>query len=158
MDKSNVKTPAEYDETTGKWIANTRLIGSNGEQAEVVDGKLQVDAVTIENVAAQTTAVTFHDAATVAANGATFTVGAYKELAIEIYGTSTSRTVTFYGKGPSGTLRALQGMRLSDLSLANGTANTGELWYFQITGLTEVVIDLTAVAGGNVSVKGKAVA
>ena len=102
--------------------------------------------------------ITFQDAATGTGNGTEFSVGAYRTLTIEIYGTSTSRSVTFYGKSKSGTLRALMGVRVSDFATATSTTGTGEIWQFDITGLDYVVMDLTAVAGGNVSVKGRAVA
>lgn len=101
--------------------------------------------------------VTFHDAATVAANGTVLTVNGYKTLTVEIYGTSTSRTVAFKGRGPSGEDRSLMGVNLSDFSTATSTTGTGELWQFDITGLTSVFMDLTSVSGGNVSIKGKVV-
>lgn len=105
-----------------------------------------------------TKSVTFHDGATVAADGETFEVGAYKTLTVEIYGTSTTRTVAFIGIGPSGSQRTIMGVKLSDLTTGTSTTGTGELWQFDITGLTTVIMDLTAVAGGNVSVKGMVVA
>ncbi len=101
--------------------------------------------------------IVFQDASTSAGNGTSFEVGVYKTLTIEIYGTSSTRTVTFYGKGTSGTLRALMGVRMSDFSTAVSTTGTGEIWQFDTTGLEYVVMDLTAVSGGNVSVKGRAV-
>ena len=104
----------------------------------------------------QISAATFHTAATVAANGTDFTVGAYKTLTVEIYGTSTSRTVTFYGKSKSGTLRAISGVRLSDFTVATSTTGTGEIWQFDVTGLESVTIGLTAVSGGNVTISGNA--
>ena len=104
------------------------------------------------------TPVTFHDAATVAADGNIFTVDGQKTLTVEIYGTSTSRTIAFIGRGESGTDRAIMGVRLSDLSTATSTTGTGELWQFDITGLVSVFMDLQAVAGGNVTIKGRAVA
>ena len=109
----------------------------------------------------RTLAVTFQDSATVAANGVSIPVGAYKNLTIEIYGTSTTRTVTFYGKGPSGTLRAIPGVKQSgdtNFTMAMNTINNNELWQFDVTGLEYVIMDLTAVSGGNVSVKGRLVA
>ncbi|WP_257967863.1 hypothetical protein [Peribacillus deserti] len=38
------------------------------------------------------------------------------------------------------------------------TTGTGELWSFEITGLASVRARVSAVAGGNVTVKGKGVA
>lgn len=103
------------------------------------------------------TDVTFHNAATTTGGGTAFAVGGYKFLAIEIYGTSSSRTVQFYGVGPSGTNRALMGIRRSDNTTATSTTGTGEMWLFDITGLDYVVMNLSAVSGGNVSIKGKVV-
>ena len=105
--------------------------------------------------------ITFHDAATVAADGTVFTVGGYKTLTIEIYGTSTSKTLAFMGVGPGGTAHAIMGVKLDTLATATtsvGTVVTPEFWQFDITGLTSVIMDLTAIANGNVTVKGKAVA
>jgi len=117
-----------------------------------------VDTVNVALTSSNTTDVVFHDAATVPANGTVFTVGGYKTLTVEIYGTSTSRTIEFKARGPAGVDRALMGVRLSDLATAISTTGTGEIWQFDITGLTSVFMNLSAVAGGNVSVKGKVVA
>jgi hypothetical protein len=102
--------------------------------------------------------VTFQDAATVAADGTVFTVGGNKTLTVEIYGTSTSRTIAFIGRGPSGVDRAIMGVRTSDFATGVSTTGSGEIWQLDITGLTSVFCDLQAVAGGSVSVKGRAVA
>ena len=101
------------------------------------------------------TVAVFHNAATVAANGTDVSVGNYKTLTLEIYGTSTSRTLTFYAKGASGTVRAMSGVRLSDYSVASSTTTSGEIWQFDVTGTESVIIDLTAVAGGNVTASGR---
>jgi hypothetical protein len=102
--------------------------------------------------------VTFHSAATQAANGTAVLVGGYKTLTVEIYGTSATRTVTFYGRSASGTIRAISGIKLSDLTLTASTTGTAELWQFDVTGLEYVLMDLTAVNGGNVTVKGRLIA
>lgn len=104
---------------------------------------------------------TFHDSATVPADGAVFNVAGFTTLIVEIYGTSTSRTLDFRGVGPSGATYPIIGELITSeqgLPPAKGTTGTGEVWRFNITGLTSVVVKLAAVAGGNVSVKGKAVA
>lgn len=104
------------------------------------------------------TAITFHDAAVAPADGAPLAVGGLKTLTVEIWGTSTSRTVEFKAAGPEGTYRLISGVRLSDLTIATSTTGTAEFWQFDITGLAAVIMDLSAVAGGNVTVKGRAVA
>lgn len=101
---------------------------------------------------------TFHDAATEISIGAPFDVSGYKTLTIEIYGSSTGRTISFIGRGLSGEDRYIAGVKLSDLSLATGTTGTGELWQFDTTGLVAVIMDLSIIAGGDVTVKGRAVA
>jgi hypothetical protein len=102
--------------------------------------------------------VIFHDVATVVGDGEVITVDGHKTLTIEIYGTSVSRTIAFKGVGPSGIPREITGEKLSDLNVAVSTTGSGELWQFNITGLIFVIMELTAVAGGNVSVKGVMVA
>lgn len=104
--------------------------------------------------------ITFHNEATVAANGTVFTVDGYKTLTVEILGTVTSFTIVFTGEGASGAVIPLMGINLSDLSTAISTNTSGQLWQFDISGLTKVFMDLTAITAGtgNVTVKGKAVA
>ncbi|WP_144561691.1 hypothetical protein [Bacillus mycoides] len=107
---------------------------------------------------AKTKAVVFHDGVTAVGAGVTFPVESYKTLTIEVYGTSTSREIKFYGIGTSGAKRQITGVNLLDLTMATSTKGTGELWQFEIVGLESVVMELTSVSGGNVTVKGKAVA
>ena len=102
---------------------------------------------------------TFHDEQTGVDSGTDLEVTpAFTSLLIEVYGTSSSRTLQFKAKGESGTARTLLGTKISDASTATSTTGTAELWRFDITGLKHITMDLTAVAGGNVSVKGRAVA
>lgn len=104
--------------------------------------------------------VVFHDAAVVAADGASLVVGGKKTLVVEILRTATSGTIAFMAEGPSGADIPLIGVNLSTLAMATSTTGTGELWQFDITGLTKVFMDITAmVAGdGSITVKGTAVA
>ena len=105
-----------------------------------------------------TVQITFHNAAIVAAQGTVLTVGGLKTLVIEISGTSASRTIAFEGAGASGTYRAINGVRSADLAVATSTNTSGEIWQFDITGFVTVSMNLTAVAGGNVTITGRAVA
>jgi hypothetical protein len=104
--------------------------------------------------------VVFHDAAVVAADGTAFVVGGYKTLTVEILSTATSFTIAFIGEGPSGADIPLMGINLSTLTTGVNTSTSGQLWQFDITGLTKVFMDLTAITAGpgSVTVKGKAVA
>lgn len=109
-------------------------------------------------IAAGHATVVFHAAATVAAVGLVFPVENYRILTIEISGTSTSRSIEFIGRGISGANRPLMGVRLSDFAIATNTVATGEIWQFDITGLSSVLMNLTVVAGGSVTVQGRVVA
>jgi hypothetical protein len=104
---------------------------------------------------------TFHNASTEAGNGTPLQVGIFKTLTVEIYGSSdnTARTVTFYQKLFNGVLRPLSGIRtdVEASALALTTTGIGEVWQFDITGVNQVVMDLTSITGGSVSVKGRAV-
>lgn len=112
----------------------------------------------VQVTGSKTEDITFQDAATAAADGTAFTVEGYKTLTVEITRTAGTSTVAFIGEGASGADIALMGINLSTFATATSTTGTGELWQFDITGLTKVFMDLTAVATGSVTVKGKAVA
>lgn len=104
--------------------------------------------------------ITFQDAVSAAGNGSEFLVSAkeaYKTITVEITGTSTSRTIAFEGKSTSGTWYPIMGVRLSDFAMATQTTGKGEIWQFDVTGLDSFRSRLASVAGGNVTVKGKAV-
>jgi len=101
--------------------------------------------------------VTLQNAASAIGNGTPFTVGSYKTLTLEVTGTSTSRTVIWEAQSVSGAWYAIQGVRMSDYSMATQTTGSGEIWQFDITGLAAIRARISAVAGGNVSVRGKAV-
>lgn len=103
------------------------------------------------------TAVVLQDAATAAGNGTAFLVGSAKELTIEITGTSTSRTVVFEAASVSGTYYPITGVKTSDLSMGSQTTGTAEVWNFTVTGQVSFRARVSAVAGGNVSVKGNAI-
>lgn len=48
-------------------------------------------------------------------------------------------------------------VRLSDMLLSTQTTNLNEVWQFDATGLVNFRVRLSDVAGGNVTVKGRAV-
>lgn len=76
----------------------------------------------------------------------------------EISGTSTSRTLIFEVSGTeNGTYSAIQGVRLSDISLATQTTEIGGIWQFEGLAGLWFRVRVSAIAGGNVTVKGKAV-
>ena len=100
------------------------------------------------------------NAVTVTGNGTAIYMGGADTFKItEISGSSTSRTVIFeVSNTETGTYSAVQGVNLADLSMASQTSNNGEIW--QIDGLAGLWFRarVSAVAGGNVTVKGKVIA
>lgn len=116
---------------------------------------MAIDAIPVRT---DTINVTLQEIATSTGNGTAFAVEAFKTLTIEISGTSTSRTIHFEGSSVGGTYYPIMGARLSDLETNIQTTGTGEVWQFNITGLVNFRVRLSAVDGGNVSVKGRAVA
>lgn len=101
--------------------------------------------------------VVFHDEAITPSEGDPLQTESYKTLTMEIYGTSISRSVVFYGVSNSGVKRNIKGIRLSDYTISASTTGSGEIWQFDIVGLVSVIMELASVEGGNVSVKGRAV-
>lgn len=128
----------------------------NAADAFAADGSVNVTVVAGGGGGATAEDVTLLNAVTATGPSTLYTVAAKQTLTLEISGTATSATVDFRGHGPSGTARSVFGVRKSDAEIAtSGTMN--ELWTFEIAGLTSFSVNLSAVAGGNVSVRGKAV-
>ena len=104
---------------------------------------------------------TFLDAAAATAVSTAFNVLGYRDLTVEISSTTATatRTVSFYGAGASGTKHAITGIMFSAIGTAGtSTSGTGELWGFDISGMTSVYMDLTAVSGDTVTATGRAMA
>ena len=103
---------------------------------------------------------TFHDAATTTGDGTKLTLNGKNKLILNISGTSTSRTITFKIVSNNIVSYTLGSKVTStgDITLATNTTGTGEVWEISdLAGYDEVYCSLDAVAGGNVTVKGKLV-
>lgn len=137
------------------------LVGDKAPFSQVVDaaGVTLFTSANPANVklAVDTTAITFQDAITATGTGTTFVVNGNKTITLEISGTSTSRTIQFQASGPSGTFYPISGVNLSDMSVSSATTGTGALWQFDVTGVESFRANVTGIAGGNVTIKGKAV-
>ena len=146
--------------TTGLGMVRARISGYSSGSVTVKAEATALNSASknIQVAGSRVEEVTFHNAATVAAQGTALTVGGHKTLTVEITGTSTSRTIAFQGAGPSGTYRAIAGVRLADLAVATTTSVSDAIWQFDVTGLVTVIMNLTEVSGGNVTVRGRAVA
>lgn len=110
----------------------------------------------------KTTQHTFQDAATVAADGAVFTVDGYKTLVVGIMRTATSGTIEFKATDATGQTVTLPGIKKTSASydIAVSTTGTAETWEFDISGFITVFMDITAIVAGtgSITVKGTAVA
>ena len=117
----------------------------------------EADLLTGRNVAAETI---LQDAVSAVGYGVAIDMGGADTFKItEISGTATSRTIVFeISNSENGTYSLVQGVRLSDLSMASQATSNNEVW--QIDGLAGLWFRarVSAVAGGNVTVKGKVVA
>ena len=103
--------------------------------------------------AAKKTPVIFHNQTEVIGLGAIVDVGTYRTLTISITGTSTARTVAFYGMLGNDTLIPLTG-NASNGRQYRGTDENNEIWTFDITGLDSVAMDVVYILGGDVTVQG----
>lgn len=110
------------------------------------------------NTGNATTAFVFQQSSGTTGVGNVFTVGSYKTLTIEVYGTSTSQTVVFQGIGPSGAAYPIMGTKMNDGTTGSQTSTLGQIWQFNIAGLTSFRVNLTTVSGGQVTVSGTAIA
>lgn len=99
----------------------------------------------------------FQDNSRVTGNGNVLTVGQETSLTIEIFGTvsNTARTITFYRKSRDGTLKSIRGVRTDTWDDAASTTETGVEWNFDITNGYQIVMDLTAITGGSLTVIGR---
>lgn len=75
----------------------------------------------------------------------------FDTVEVEIYGTATSATVAFKGASKSGIDRDRMGLNMADFS-TGVIAGMGQVWQLNIGGLDSLLLDLTALSGGNVSV------
>lgn len=97
----------------------------------------------------------FHENAVSAQNGNEYEVSMNSVITFEVTGTSTSRTLVFEGLGISGAWYPIKCCNLSTLTLATQTTGNNELWQADISGLVKFRVRISAVAGGDVTVKGK---
>ncbi|MDP4526183.1 phage-like element PBSX protein XepA [Bacillus halotolerans] len=125
------------------------------------DGRLKVQTEGLNlsslDTQAKTMDIVFHDKTETIGEGNPFTVGSFKTLLIEVYGTAETNELKFWGKSLSGTKRALRGQKVDDGTFATSTKWKSEAWFFNITGFKEIVMVLTALTNGNFSVRGTAV-
>jgi hypothetical protein len=102
---------------------------------------------------------TFQDGVTTTGNGNVYTVkGKGTVMTFQITGTSTSRTLVFEASVDGTNFVAVKCANLSILSLETQTTGSDEIWQYDLSGIHSFRVRIGAVAGGNITVIGRAVA
>ncbi len=110
------------------------------------------------NINGDVVSVTLHNESTTAHAGVEFQINNYKALNIKVAGTSTSREVVFEVAGFDGVYEPIQGIKVQDFSMSNKATGNNESWQFDVTGFVTFRARIVTVNGGNVTIKGRAVA
>lgn len=129
----------------------------NATIAVPVDLQYSEATVNVQLTGSNSTSVTLANAVTATGVQIAQSTGNNKTLVVEVYGTATSFTVTIQGIGPSGAPYPMSGTNYNGLTTVQNIASAG-IYQFDVTGLTSVEANVTAVSGGNVSVAGRLVA
>lgn len=106
--------------------------------------------------------VTLQSAAVANGNGTPYTPVGNADLAFEITGTSTSRTIVFEMAGPANVYAACMAYGVNDLGVAATQTTLGstiapQSWQVSIPVGWKFRARITAVGGGNITISGKAV-
>lgn len=99
--------------------------------------------------------LTFHTGATTKSNGNTFDVGTFRDVSIDITGTSTNCVLVFEHSMDGGTTwRGITGVDVTELTTGKQTTGTNQTWSFTVAGLSKFRVRIDSISNGNVTVKG----
>lgn len=87
---------------------------------------------------------------------ATYKISGDAYVQLEVYGSATAGTATFFTIGRSGEERAITGVKQAD-NTSSATGVKGDVLKFDVTFAEQLVVRLSGVTGGTLSVNGKAV-
>lgn len=139
-------------------VKSGQMVRTNDTIINEADGINDDGSRNVRVVGSKTASVVFHDSAASVGLGTSFPVGEYKTLTLVISGTATSAKVEFKCV-IAGVSRTLTGF--SDPHFSSGTYGgmgvNESVWSFDISGRDTVTMEITAITGGNVSVKGTVV-
>jgi len=98
--------------------------------------------------------VVFHDAVTVTGDGTSHNVGGFKTLTLSCKGTSTSRTIEVHGVDYNGVDNILALFSVVDFTEMTTLTTKDLSVQCSIEGMSSVYAKITAIAGGNATIKG----
>lgn len=101
--------------------------------------------------------IILHEKTSSPGEGLALYLGVAKNVNIKIAGTSTSRKLLFEVAGFDGEYEPIQGYRPKDGIMASETTENGESWQFDVTGFIYFRVRVESIAGGYVTIKGRAV-
>jgi hypothetical protein len=102
----------------------------------------------------QVKTLVFHDTVIATGNGLTHDVIGYKNLTISCKGTNTSRTIEVHGIDFNGVDNIITGYTVTD-SASKATLTSNDLSVsYTVDGMISVYVKITALAGGNATIKG----
>lgn len=98
----------------------------------------------------------FHDKRTTTGVGSNWLeVGTYKSLLVDISGDAENVVIEFKSNSDHG-FAGLYGQNTSTLEYAKSAGIGGGLWIIDITGHSQIMMDVATISGGSVTVKGVA--
>lgn len=101
----------------------------------------------------------FQDSISSPAEGNPFYTNRNNIVTVYITGSSTSRTILFQGADGEGNWYPIIGCKISDafMPMATSTTGTNEKWQFDVADSLAIRMNVTAIAGGNLRITGRAV-
>ena len=94
-----------------------------------------------------------HKAATSAATGKNVNVREVNKLTLQVFGTSTTHEIDFYGSLNGEDFAPMEGLKVGDTTIsASQTVGIDELWEFDVTMIVSFRAVLTSISDGNVSI------
>ncbi|MEW5804670.1 MAG: hypothetical protein AB1847_21480 [bacterium] len=98
-----------------------------------------------------------HNAATVPGAGEEIDVTAHGTLNLQITGTASSFSLSFLGSVDGINFLPVSAMNLKTFNLSTTATKLDEIWQMDVSSMKAVRAELTAVSGGNVTVKAMAI-
>jgi len=99
------------------------------------------------------TLIEVHKAATVAETGKNCNVRESSKLTLQIFGTSVTHVISFYGSLNGDDFAPIEGICLGDTTItANNSTGIDQLWEFDVERLVTFRAPLTSIADGSITV------